>query len=89
VASNDLGWSLVISGRSHVASRGCGWPCGSGVALGVTDGLVGLQMASGAAGGLVGSWVAIRGRRCPLGVPEDTNYRSNLLQRPQILDSNC
>jgi hypothetical protein len=35
---------------------------GSGVALGLTDGLVGLQMASGAAGGFVGSWVAIGGR---------------------------
>jgi hypothetical protein len=30
-----------------------------GSALGVTDGLLGLQMASGAAGGFVGSWVAM------------------------------
>jgi hypothetical protein len=35
---------------------------GSGVALGVTDCLVGLQVASGAAGGFVGSWVDIGGR---------------------------
>jgi hypothetical protein len=32
---------------------------GSAVALGVTDGLVGLQMASGVAGGFVWSWVAM------------------------------
>jgi hypothetical protein len=54
------------------------WPWGvavglwkSGVALGITDDLVGLQMASGAAGGLVGSWVAMGGPGWPLEVAVD------------------
>jgi hypothetical protein len=61
-----------VTGRlkgSLVASGGNGWHQGSGVTLGVTDGLVGLQMAlwglqmaSGAGGSFVGSWVAMGGR---------------------------
>jgi hypothetical protein len=44
---------------------------GSGVALGVTDGFVDLQMVLGAAGGLVGSWVAMGGHRGCLVVAVD------------------
>jgi hypothetical protein len=35
---------------------------GSGVALGYTDSLVDLQMASGTVGGFMGSWVTMGGR---------------------------
>jgi len=54
----------VMSG-SHVASRGCRWPQGIQMTLGVMDDFVGLQIASGSAGGFVGSW---GGRRWSLGV---------------------
>jgi hypothetical protein len=40
----------------------------SPVALGFTDGLVGLQVVSGVLGGLMESWVAMAGRGLPLGV---------------------
>jgi hypothetical protein len=41
-----LPWRIMGSrGVLHVVSGGRGWPQGSGVGLGVTDGLVGSQMA--------------------------------------------
>jgi hypothetical protein len=57
-------------GGSHVASGGLAWP-GSGVALGVTESLVGLKMVLRAAGGLLGSWVAIGCHGWPLWVAVD------------------
>jgi hypothetical protein len=53
------------------ASSGRGWPWGSQVSLGVTDGLVDLQMALSVAGDLAGSEVVIGGRGRPLGVAVD------------------
>jgi hypothetical protein len=47
VASGDLWGSGIASRESLVASRGRRWPRGSGIYLGVINGLVGLQMASG------------------------------------------
>jgi hypothetical protein len=58
LASGDLKGSQVASG---VMCGFRGLPWGSRIALRVTDGLMGSQMASGAAGGLLGSWVAMRG----------------------------
>jgi hypothetical protein len=69
------------SGRLWVASGGRMW------SHGVTDGLVGLQIASGAVGGFKGSGVAnwpwgvaggLWGLQLTSGAMGDTNYKSNL-----------
>jgi hypothetical protein len=70
----DCMWPRVTSGitsclrGSPVASGGLG---GSGVALGVMNRLVSLQMASGTVHGLLGSWVAMGGRKWPMEVAVD------------------
>jgi hypothetical protein len=84
VALGDLGDHKLPRG-SHVTSGGLGW---SGVALGTTDGLLGSQMASRAAGGLVGTWVAMGSCGWPLEVAVDlggvTNYMSKLYKCPKL-----
>jgi hypothetical protein len=58
-----------VTGCLGCSLRGCWWPRGSQVALGITDGLIGLQMASrvahwpgGVTGGHEGSRMASGGR---------------------------
>jgi hypothetical protein len=61
VALGDLGGHGLPLGvacglrRSHVTSGGPGWPQRVRSNQGVTDGVVRLQMASGTAGGVMGS----------------------------------
>jgi hypothetical protein len=75
-----------------VTLGGWRWPRGSGVALAVTDALVGLNMALGAAGGLVGSWVemggvgGLCGSHLTSGVAGDTNYMSDFYKCPKLKD---
>jgi hypothetical protein len=71
-------WPQTTSAGSQVAledymwsQRAAGSLGGSGVALGITDGLAGSQVALGAADGLLRSWMAIGGRVWPLGVAAD------------------
>jgi hypothetical protein len=70
LASGDLGGSWVASGVA-CGLRGSRVTLGGQSSLGVTDGLVGLQIASRAAGGLIGSWVAMGGRKWPLKIAVD------------------
>jgi hypothetical protein len=71
LAQGGPGWPQVVAlpqvtsgvmgflGGSHVAYGDRGWPTESEVPYGVMDGLVGMKMTFGPAGGLVGSWVAM------------------------------
>jgi hypothetical protein len=61
MASSDLGESQLASGGHMLPQGVAGGLPGSGVAFGVMDALVGLQMASGADGDLLGSRVPIWG----------------------------